>query len=79
MDTKDSGVPINIKQLRENRGLDIKECAHAAGVSRRLYAYWETYQRLMPTTHVLILAKIFNIDPGAFIKMYSDNYTDSTL
>ena len=78
MDIKDSGL-INIKQLRENRGLNIKQCALAVGVSRRLYYYWETYQRRIPTKRFQAVAEILKIEPGVLLELYIDNYLENAL
>ncbi len=76
-DTKDSGPRVNIKQLRENQGLNIKQCALATGVSRRLYYYWETYQRRIPTKRFQAVAKILKIKPGVLLEIYIDNYLEN--
>ena len=78
MGIKDSG-PINIKQLRENRGLNIKQCALAVGVSHRLYCYWETYQRRIPTKRFQAVAEILKIEPGVLLELYIDNYLENAL
>lgn len=74
-DTKDSG--INIKQLRENRGLNIKQCALAVGVSRRAYAYWENYERRIPTKLFQAVADVLKVERDVLLPIYIDNYLES--
>lgn len=78
-DIKDSGLEINIKQLREKQGLNIKQCALAVGVSRRAYAYWESYKRRIPTERFLAVANILKIEPSVLLEIYIDNYLERAL
>lgn len=73
-DIKDSGV--NIKQLREERGLNIKQCALAVGVSRRAYAYWESYKRRIPTNRFQAVADVLKIERNTLLPIYVDNYLE---
>ena len=58
----DKNYGLRLKAARRTARLTIKEAAHAEGVSGRLWAYWESGEKLPPAegerTQERVLAKL---------------------
>lgn len=56
-----------VRQLRESAGLQQKEVAIAAGVSRPTVSEWEHQKKDPSGERLLSLAKLFNVDAGTIL------------
>ena len=56
-----------VKELRERAGMQQKEVAIAAGVSRPTVSEWEHQKKDPSGERLLRLARLFNVDPGIIL------------
>ena len=57
----------NLKELRAERGLTLKQVADATGISINGLSQWENRKRLPNANAVIALAKFFNVTAGQLL------------
>lgn len=58
--SEDNNLKLNIKQLREEKGLSQKEIAKKLGVSRSTYSLWELEINMIPLPRLIDLCKMYH-------------------